>query len=129
MPIALGLKQLDLPLAVHGRTLLAGYRKLIAAAHERDVRIIGTTITPFEGALESDHYYTAEKEIVRQKVNAWLREKGEFDALIDLDRVVRDPDHPGRMLPAYDSGDHLHQNDAGYAASADAVDLALLGVK
>jgi lysophospholipase L1-like esterase len=106
--------------------LIAGYRKLIAAAHARGVRIIGTTITPFEGTKVIENYYTADKESVRQQVNAWLRETRELDGLIDLDRVLRDPDHPTRLLPAYDSGDHLHPSDAGYAASADAVDLSLL---
>ena len=59
-------------------------------------------------------------------MNAWLRESHEFDGLVDLDRILRDPARPSRLLPAYDSGDHLHPSDAGYAASADAVDLSLL---
>jgi lysophospholipase L1-like esterase len=64
-------------------------------------------------------------EASRQAVNAWIRTSGEYDAVIDFDRVTRDPDLPTRLLPLYDSGDHLHPNDAGYAAMGDAIDLKL----
>ncbi|HEY6333553.1 MAG TPA: SGNH/GDSL hydrolase family protein, partial [Blastocatellia bacterium] len=73
------------------------------------------------------HFYTAEKEVVRQKVNAWIRNSGEFDGVIDFDAVLRDPSHPARLLPKYDSGDHLHANDAGYIASGNAISLELFG--
>jgi len=106
--------------------LIAGYQKVIAAAHSRHVRIIATTVGPFEGAKVGENYYTPEKERVRQSVNEWLRKQDLFDGMIDLDRVLRDPAHPSRLRPAYDSGDHLHPNDKGYAASAEAVDLQLL---
>ncbi|MET0581970.1 MAG: SGNH/GDSL hydrolase family protein [Pseudoxanthomonas sp.] len=108
--------------------LIAGYRQLIARAHARGVRIVGATLTPFEGALPDTPitgYYTAEKERVRQSVNQWIRQ-AEFDAVIDFDALLRDPGHPTRMLPVYDSGDHLHPGDAGYRAMAEAVDPALL---
>jgi len=73
-------------------------------------------------------YFSAEKEQVRQAVNRWIRESGEFDAVIDFDAVTRDPTHPARLLPAYDSGDHLHPGDAGNKAMADAIDIdTLLG--
>ena len=73
-------------------------------------------------------YYGADKERVRQAVNTWIRDSGEFDAVLDFDAVTRDPSHPARFLPAYDSGDHLHPGDAGYQAMADSIDLrALLG--
>ncbi len=109
--------------------LIAGYRQLIARAHARGVRIVGATLTPFEGALPDTPitgYYNVEKERVRQAVNQWIREAREFDAIIDFDALLRDPRHPTRMLPAYDSGDHLHPGDAGYRAMAEAVDPALL---
>ena len=109
--------------------LIAGYRQLIARAHARGVRIIGATLTPFEGALPDTPitgYYSIEKEHVRQAVNQWIREAHEFDAIIDFDALLRDPRHPTRMLPAYDSGDHLHPGDTGYRAMAEAVDPALL---
>lgn len=111
--------------------LIAGYRQLIAHAHARGVRIVGGTLTPFEGALQDTpmrDYFTDEKERVRQAVNAWIRDSGEFDAVVDFDATARDPAHPVRFLPAYDSGDHLHPGDAGYRAMAQAIDLdALLG--
>jgi len=113
---------------VSAESLIEGYRKLVALAHARGVRVIGTTITPSEGAA-LPNFYSPDKDAVRQKVNAWLREQHEFDGLVDLDRVLRDPVHPSRLLPNYSSSDHLHTNDAGYAASADAVDLSLLRAK
>jgi hypothetical protein len=62
---------------------------------------------------------------VRQEVNAWIRNSGEFDGIIDFDKAVRDPSHPTQVLPAYDSGDHLHVNDAGNVAQGNAISLAL----
>ncbi len=109
--------------------LLAGYRQLIAQARSRGVRIIGATLTPFEGALQgtpAEGYYTPEKEQVRSAVNDWIRHSGEFDAVIDFDLALRDPNQPTRLLPTYDSGDHLHPNDAGYRAMAAAVELNAL---
>jgi lysophospholipase L1-like esterase len=111
--------------------LIAGFRQLIAHAHARGVRIVGGTLTPFEGALQDTPmrgYFTDEKERVRQTVNAWIRDSGEFDAVVDFDAITHDPAHPARFLPDYDSGDHLHPGDAGYRAMAQAIDLdALLG--
>lgn len=109
--------------------LIAAYRQLIARAHISGVRIVGATLTPFEGALQQtpmDGYYSAEKEKVRQAVNRWIRSSGEFDAVIDFDAVARDSRRPSRFLPAYDSGDHLHPGDKGYEAMAEAVDPRLL---
>lgn len=104
--------------------IIGGHRQLIARAHERGLKIYGATLTPFEGTTFPG-YYTAAGEAKRQAVNAWIRRSREFDAVIDFDKAVRDPAHPGRMLAAYDSGDHLHPNDAGYQAMADAIDLRL----
>jgi lysophospholipase L1-like esterase len=109
--------------------LLTGYRQLIAQARSRGVRIIGATLTPFENALAGtpgEGYYTPEKEGIRSAVNDWIRHGGEFDAVIDFDAAVRDPSQPTRLLPSYDSGDHLHPNDAGYRAMAAAVELRVL---
>lgn len=96
--------------------MVAGYRQLIARAHAARIAVIGATLAPFEGAA----YYSAEKEALRQAVNAWIRASGEFDAVLDADRILRDPARPGRLLPAYDSGDHLHPNDRGYQALGEA---------
>ncbi|QRY82234.1 SGNH/GDSL hydrolase family protein [Pseudomonas sp. PDNC002] len=109
--------------------LVAGYRQLIAQAHVHGVRIVGATILPFERALNGSpvqHYHAANKEALRQRVNQWIRESGEFDAVVDLDARLRDPAHPLRLLPAYDSGDHLHPGDAGNRAMADSVDIEAL---
>jgi lysophospholipase L1-like esterase len=104
--------------------IIAGHRQLIARARERGLKIYGATLTPFEGTTFPG-YFSAAGELKRQAVNAWIRGSGEFDAVIDFDRAVRDPAQPTRMLPAYDSGDHLHPNDAGYQAMANAIDLRL----
>jgi lysophospholipase L1-like esterase len=101
--------------------LIAGYRQVIARAHAKGIAVYGATLTPFEGA----GYYSPEKDLVRQAVNNWIRSSDEFDAVIDFDRVTRDPAHPTRFLPVYDSGDHLHPNDLGYQAMGNAVPLEL----
>jgi lysophospholipase L1-like esterase len=116
---------------VRAEDLIAVYRQLITQARIHRVRIIGATLTPFEGSLEDtpiEHYYSAEKDKIRQAVNVWIRTSGEFDAIVDFDAVTRDPRHPERLLGKFDSGDHLHPGDEGYRAMADAIDLqALLG--
>jgi lysophospholipase L1-like esterase len=108
--------------------MIAAYRQLIAQARARNVRIIGATLPPFEGALHGtpfDGYYTPAKDGIRRAINQWLRDSGEFDAVTDLDAALRDPQHPARLLPRYDSGDHLHPGDAGYEAVAAAVAATL----
>ena len=110
--------------------MIAVYRQLIAQARVRGVRIVGATLPPFEGALQGtpfEGYYTPEKDAVRREVNQWIRDGREFDAVVDFDRVLRDPARPARMLPRYDSGDHLHPGDAGYEAMAKAVAANGLG--
>jgi lysophospholipase L1-like esterase len=101
--------------------LIAAQRQLIARAKARGLRIYGATLTPFEGAA----YFTPEGEAKRQAVNQWIRTSKEYDGVIDFDMVTRDPAAPTKILPAYDSGDHLHPGDAGYKAMGEAVDLAL----
>jgi lysophospholipase L1-like esterase len=109
--------------AVSADDIIGGYRQLIARAHSRGVRIYGATLTPFDNA--GSPYFSAAHEVERQAVNAWIRTSGEFDAVIDFDKVVRDPNNPSKLLPAFDSGDHLHPNDAGYRAMADSINLKL----
>jgi lysophospholipase L1-like esterase len=106
--------------------LIAAYRQLISRAHAHGVKVIGATITPCEGVTFLSGYYSDSKEAARQTVNKWIRTSGLFDGVIDFDAVLRDADHPSRLLPKYASKDHLHPNPAGYQAMADAVDLALL---
>ena len=104
--------------------LIAAYRQLISRAHARGVKLIGCTITPWEGA-DIRGYYSEAKEATRQVVNQWIRTSHEFDGVIDFDAVLRDPNHPSRLLTRFASEDHLHPNDTGYQAMADTIDLAL----
>lgn len=109
---------------VSAQDIIAGHQQIIARARERGLKIYGGTLTPFEGTIFPG-YYTPEGEAKRQAVNHWIRTSGAFDAVIDFDLALRDPARPTRMLPAYDSGDHLHPNDAGYRAMGNFIDLRL----
>lgn len=102
---------------VTAEDMIAGYRQLIERAHERGIKVFGCTIMPFPTQ--------APKEAKRQAVNQWIRASKAFDAVIDFDKLVGEPAQPGRFLSAYDSGDHLHPNDAGHKAMGEAVDLSL----
>jgi lysophospholipase L1-like esterase len=117
---------------INAESIIAGYRQLISRAHQKGIRIIGTTNPPFENSFLDlgppglpITFYTPQKERMRQKVNAWILSSGEFDNVVDLDAVLRDPSHPTQLLPVYDSGDHLHPNNAGCRAEGDAIPLAL----
>jgi lysophospholipase L1-like esterase len=101
--------------------LIAAHKQLIARAKARGLTMIGATLTPYEGAA----YYTPEGEAKRQALNDWIRNSGEYDGVIDFDKLTRDPANPKRFNPAFDSGDHLHPNDAGYKAMGDAIELGL----
>lgn len=106
--------------------MIAAFRSLIAVAHARHIRIVGGTLLPFEGALQGTPYsghYSPSKDKVRRELNDWIRSSGEFDAVIDFDLLLRDPVHPSRLHPDFDSGDHLHPGDAGYAEMAKAAAL------
>jgi lysophospholipase L1-like esterase len=111
--------------------VIAGYKQLIARAHEHHLRILGATLTPFEDTFHGTPlfgYYTPAKEEKREAINAFIR-GGAFDGVIDFDAATRDPANPKHIRADFDSGDHLHPQDAGYKAMADAVDLSLLGVR
>jgi lysophospholipase L1-like esterase len=101
--------------------IIAALRQIIAQARARGIRVIGATLTPFKGWS----VYDQTLENTREAVNAFIR-SGAFDGVADFDAAIRDPQDPLRMLPAYDSGDHLHPKDAGYQAMAAAVNLAQL---
>ena len=101
--------------------IIAGYKQVIQRVHEQGARIYGATVLPFEGAF----YWDAAVEVKREAINHWIRTSGWYDGVIDFDKVVRDPSAPTKLLPAYDSGDHLHPNDAGYAAMGNSIDLRL----
>jgi lysophospholipase L1-like esterase len=104
--------------------IIAGLKQMTERAHEQGLKIFGATLTPFEGTTFQG-YFTPEKEAKRKAVNQWIRTGNAFDGVIDFEKAVRDPEHPDRMLPANDGGDHLHPGDAGYKAMAEAIDLAL----
>jgi len=100
----------------------AGYEQIIAQAHAAGLRIFGATLTPYQGS----GYYSAVGEAKREAVNTWIRTSGAFDGVIDFDAVVRDPSNPLAINPVFDSGDHLHPNDAGYQAMANAIPVRML---
>jgi lysophospholipase L1-like esterase len=98
-----------------------GLAQLVARAHEHGIRVVGATLTPYKGA----GYFAEKGEQIRQAVNHWILTSGVFDGAIDFDKATGDPANPLTFAPQYDSGDHLHPKDAGYAAMADAIDLSL----
>jgi len=103
--------------------VIAAYSQIIARAHAHGLRVYGATITPYVG---SSFYRPGPlSEADRQSVNQWIRATGHFDAVIDFDAVVRDPQHPDQLLPAYDCGDHLHPSPAGYRAMGESIPLGL----
>jgi len=106
---------------VSAQQVIGGYRQLIARAHERGLAVYGGTLTPFKGS----GYYSDAGEAKREAINEFIRSSGEFDAVIDFDQIVRDPQNPLAFLPAYDSGDHLHPSNAGYAAMGTSIDPVL----
>jgi lysophospholipase L1-like esterase len=105
--------------------MIAGLKQLAVRGHARGVKVIGATLTPFENETFLPGAWNPRREAVRQSVNDWLRKTDAFDAVVDFDRALRDPDHPTRMLPRYDCDDHLHPSDLGYRAMGDAIDLSL----
>jgi lysophospholipase L1-like esterase len=111
------------PAVVTAAQLIEGHRALIHAAHARNTRIIGATLTPFKG---NPWLYDEHNEAVRDALNDWIRHSGEYDAVVDPDRALADPADRDALLPAYDSGDHLHPNDTGMKAIAAAIDLNTL---
>jgi lysophospholipase L1-like esterase len=114
--------------AEHGalvHRILGAYEQMVIRAHAHGIRVYGATILPFVG---SDYYHPpAPTEADRQTINDWIRAPGHFDAVIDFDKLTRDPQHPDRLLPAYDCGDHLHPNPAGYRAMGEAIPVTLFG--
>ncbi len=101
--------------------LIAGFSQMARRAHTHGIKVIGATLTPYVGA----GYQSPAGEAERQAVNHWIRTTKELDGVIDFDKATEDPAHPGVFLPADDSGDHLHPNDAGYKAMGEAIDLKL----
>ena len=126
MPLPRAAQQHEATPAEHAllvQRILAAYQQVILRAHAHGITVIGATITPYTG---SNYYHPGPaSEADRQAINQWIRAAGHFDAVIDFDKTVRDPHQPDRMLPAFDSGDHLHPSPAGYRAMAESIPLSL----
>lgn len=125
--VLIGINDLHAPAAgigpaVGAEELAKGLQELVRRGHLGGLRMILATLPPCEGY----GYATPVSEAGRQTLNAWIRAQPLADAVLDIDRVLRDPVRPARLHPAFDSGDGLHPNDAGMAAIAQAVDLAAL---
>ena len=116
----------DVAVAAHSalvHRILAAYEQIILRAHANGLRVFGATILPFVG---SEYYHPPHSaDVDRQTINDWIRAPGHFDGVIDFDKLTRDPQQPDRLLPAYDSGDHLHPSVAGYRAMGEAISLTL----
>ncbi|MET7454634.1 SGNH/GDSL hydrolase family protein [Streptomyces sp. NPDC005574] len=117
-----GVNDIKAHTGVTAQDLIAGYREIVERAHAAGKCVVGATVGPFRGWSEWD----PAAEAVRRDVNAFVRDGGEFDAVTDFDHVLRSPYDPERILPVFDGGDHLHPNDKGMQAMADAVDLTSL---
>jgi lysophospholipase L1-like esterase len=108
--------------AVTADEIIGAYKQFIGQAHAHGIKVIGCTLTPYEGA----GYSRENGEAMRVALNAWIRTSGAFDAVVDFEAATRDPANPKRLRADFDPGDHLHPNDAGYQAMADAFDLKIL---
>jgi lysophospholipase L1-like esterase len=108
-------------LTVSANQLIFGLMQLIQRGHEQSLKVFIATLTPIQGSV----YYTTGNELKRQTVNLFIRSSGAADAVLDFDQAVRDPSNPAQLLAAYDSGDHLHPNDAGYQAIAASINWIL----
>jgi lysophospholipase L1-like esterase len=111
--------------AVTAEDLIAADKQIIERAHLHGIQVIGATLTPYSGAA----YYSEDGEVTREAVNQWIRTGKAFDAVIDFDAATKDADHPKQIRPDYNIRDHLHPNDAGYKAMADAVDLSIFAAR
>ena len=105
--------------------MIAGLHQLAARGQAAGLKMFAGTLLPWENETFRGGSYSAEGEATRLAVNAWIRSSGAFDAVIDFEAMLRDPDHPTRILPRWDCGDHLHPNDAGYVKMGDGIDLKL----
>ena len=119
-----GINDIGFPGSPSADEIIAGHRQIIDRAHAMGLKVYGGTLTPFQAYLPGI-YYTAGGEAKRQAVNHWIRTSKAYDAVIDFDKAIRDTVNPATIRAAYDSGDNLHPNDAGYRAMADAIDLSL----
>jgi lysophospholipase L1-like esterase len=128
MPGAKGTEAKEGPFAsqaVSADGMILGLQQIIGRARAHGIKVFGATLTPFEGT----NVYDESGEAIRQAVNKWIRSTNAFDAIIDFDKAIRDPEHPTKVRQEFDSGDHIHPSAAGYKAMADLIPLNLLGGK
>jgi lysophospholipase L1-like esterase len=110
---------------VNAAQMISGLKQIALRGQSHGIKMFGCTLTPFGYETFLPGAWNPRREAVRQAVNAWMREGGAFDAVVDFDQALRDPENPVNMLPKYDCGDRLHPSDLGYRAMGDAIDLAL----
>ena len=106
---------------VSAAQIIAGYKAIIDRVHATGVKIYGATLTPWKPSTA----WTPEGEAKREAINHWIHTSGAFDGVIDFARAIQDPQDPQLIDPTYDSGDHIHPNDAGYRAMGDSINLQL----
>ena len=105
--------------------VINGYKQMILRAHSAGIKIYGGTLTPWWQSIFTSDNWTLEKWQKHEAINHWIRTSGAFDAVVDFDKCLADPNDPKKMLPIYDSGDHLHPSDLGYVHMGDCINLAL----
>ncbi len=115
----------DPALVVPAEDVINGYKQMILRAHAAGIKIYGGTLTPWWQSFFTNDNWTLEKWQKHEIINNWIRTSGAFDAVIDFDKCLADPNDPKKMLPIYDSGDHLHPGDMGYVHMGDCIDLSL----
>jgi lysophospholipase L1-like esterase len=103
--------------------IISAFGQFITQAHAKGLKAYGIPITPFGGSM----YDSAGSQAARTTVNTWIRTMAQYDAVIDIDSIVRDPANQNNLNPSFDSGDHLHMNPAGYQAMVNAIQLTLFG--
>jgi lysophospholipase L1-like esterase len=125
--VLLGINDIgQLPHQFDANQIIGALRQIAARSHARHIRVFGGTLLPFKNTTIAN-YYTPQGDVTRQAVNQWIRTSGAFDGVIDFDRTMRSASDPLMLNAAFDSGDHLHPNDAGYHAMADSIPLGLFG--
>lgn len=110
-----------------GNRLITAYEQMVTRIHALEIPMFAATITPFCGNVTIQPYSDPEREQTRQRINAWIRTSGTFDAVIDFDEILRDPKNGSQLNPLYNSGDYLHPNVAGYQKIADEFPLGIFG--
>ncbi len=111
---------------VSAEEIIAGYEEIRTRVHAKGLKILGGTLTPFKGFQD---FWTPVREAKREAINDWIRNSQAFDGVTDFDAALRDPDDPERLHPVFDSGDHGHLNDAGYAVMAFEAESELINLR